>query len=380
MLIQRKKTRTATIGPWTIGGEEAIRVQSMCTTRTEDLAATLAEIHRLEEAGCEIIRVAVPNKESAKNLPALKKAMKVPLVADIHFDWRLAIASIDAGVDKVRLNPGNVGERKRVEEVISHAKRVNPKLAIRIGVNSGSVEQDLLEKYGFPSPDALVESALRHVAMVEEMGFHNLIVSLKSSDTAAAVEAYRKFAAVSQVPLHLGITEAGKPPYGVIKSAAGLGALLLDGIGDTIRISLTGDVVEEVKTAYDLLKATGRRVISPEIISCPTCGRIEIDLEKVVKEIEDRLHGETLPVKISVLGCVVNGPGEALESDIGVAGGKGVAVVYRKGERIATVKEEELVDALFAEIQRYKAEQAKGVIPAAPKKNPSKQNQELFSV
>lgn len=356
MLIPRKKTRAATIGPWTIGGENPIRVQSMCTTRTEDLRATLAEICRLEEAGCEIVRVAVPNKEAAKNLPAIKRAIGIPLVADIHFDWRLAIASADAGVDKVRLNPGNIGGRKRVEEVIRHLQKANPRIAIRIGVNSGSVEKDLLEKYGYPKPEALVESALRHVAMVEEFGFRNLVVSLKSSDTTAAVSAYRRFAEVSDVPLHLGITEAGKPPYGVIKSAAGLGALLLDGIGDTVRISLTGDVVEEVKTAYDLLKATGRRVTSPEIIACPTCGRIEIDLEKVVREIERRLDGETCPVKISVLGCVVNGPGEALESDIGVAGGRGVAVLYRKGERIATVKEEDLVDALLEEIRRYKAE------------------------
>jgi len=357
MYIPRKKTREATIGCWTIGGENPIRVQSMCTTRTEDLRATLDEIRRLEEAGCEIIRVAVPNKEAARNLPLLKKEMAVPLVADIHFDWRLALAAIDAAVDKVRLNPGNIGGRKRVEEVIRYARKNNPKLAIRIGVNSGSVEKDLLEKYGYPSPEALVESALRHVKMVEEMGFHNLIVSLKSSDTIAAVTAYRKFSEVSDVPLHLGITEAGKPPYGVIKSSAGLGALLMDGIGDTIRISLTADVVEEVKTAFDLLKATGRRVQSPEIIACPTCGRIEIDLEKVVKEIETRLHGESCPVKISVLGCVVNGPGEALESDIGVAGGRGVAVIYRKGKRVATVKENQLVDALFEEIRRYKKEQ-----------------------
>lgn len=358
MFIPRKKTRTATIGPWTIGGENPIRIQSMCTTRTEDLQATLNEIRRLEAAGCEIVRVAVPNKESAANLPALKKAMKIPLVADIHFDWRLAMLSAEAGVDKVRLNPGNIGSRQRIEEVIEHLLRVNPKICIRIGVNSGSVEKDLLEKYGYPKPEALVESALRHVAIVEEFGLKNIVVSLKSSDTLSAVTAYRKFAEISDVPLHLGITEAGKPPYGVIKSAAGLGALLLDGIGDTIRISLTGDVVDEVKTAYDLLKATGRRVTSPEIISCPTCGRIEIDLEKVVKEIETRLDGETLPIKISVLGCVVNGPGEALESDIGVAGGNGVAILYRKGERVATVKEAQLVDALMDEIARYKAEKA----------------------
>ena len=265
MFIARRKTREVRLGPYTIGGDHPIRVQSMCSTRTEDIEATTEQIRRLEEAGCEIVRVAVPTREAADALPAIQKACRVPLVADIHFNHRFALKAIEAGVDKVRLNPGNIGGKARVQEVVKAAKGAG--VPIRIGVNSGSVERDLLEKYGYPTPEAMVESALRHVAMLEELDFRQIIVSIKSTDTAAAVRANRLFAEKTDIPLHLGITEAGLPPYASIKSAVGLGALLLDGIGDTIRVSLSVDPVEEVKVAYDILKASGRRVTSPELIA-----------------------------------------------------------------------------------------------------------------
>ncbi|HKB14718.1 MAG TPA: flavodoxin-dependent (E)-4-hydroxy-3-methylbut-2-enyl-diphosphate synthase [Planctomycetota bacterium] len=357
MYVPRRKTREVRLGPLTIGGDHPIRVQSMCSTRTEDVGATTDQIRRLEDAGCEIVRVAVPTREAADALPAIKKACRVPLVADIHFNHRFALKAISAGVDKVRLNPGNVGGKDRVHEVVRAAKDAG--VPIRIGVNSGSVERDLLEKHGYPTPDAMVESALRHVAMLEELDFRQIIVSIKSTDTASAVKANRLFAAKTDIPLHLGITEAGLPPYASIKSAVGLGPLLLDGLGDTIRISLSVDPVEEVKVAYDILKASGRRVTSPELIACPTCGRIEIDLEKLVKEIEAKLGGEKIPVKISVLGCAVNGPGEAREADIGVAGARGVGAIYRRGELVKKVKEADLVPALLEEIARFKAEAAR---------------------
>ena len=362
MYVPRRKTREVRLGPLTIGGDHPIRVQSMCSTRTEDVAATTDQIRRLEDAGCEIVRVAVPTREAADALPAIKKACRVPLVADIHFNHRFALKAIAAGVDKVRLNPGNVGGKERVQEVVRAAKDAS--VPIRIGVNSGSVERDLLEKYGYPTPEAMVESALRHVAMLEELDFRAIIVSIKSTDTSSAVKANRLFASKTDIPLHLGITEAGLPPYASIKSAVGLGPLLLDGIGDTIRISLSVDPVEEVKVAFDILKASGRRVTSPELIACPTCGRIEIDLEKLVKEIEAKLGGEKIPVKISVLGCAVNGPGEAREADIGVAGARGVGAIYRRGELVKKVKEADLVPALLEEIERFKAEAAR--TPGSP--------------
>jgi (E)-4-hydroxy-3-methylbut-2-enyl-diphosphate synthase len=354
MYVPRRKTREVRLGPWTIGGDHPIRVQSMCSTRTEDVAATTAQIRRLEEAGCEIVRVAVPNSEAAAALPAVKKACRIPLVADIHFNYRLALKAIAAGVDKVRLNPGNIGSEARIREVVKAAKDAG--IPIRIGVNSGSVEKDLLEKYGYPTPEALCESALRHVKILEDLEFRAILVAIKSTDTASAVRANRLFAAQNDIPLHLGITEAGLPPYGVVKSGVGLGPLLLDGIGDTIRISLATDPVEEIAAAFDILKASGRRVTSPELIACPTCGRIEIDLEKLVAEVERRLAGETVPVKISVLGCVVNGPGEAREADIGVAGGRGAGAIYRRGQLVRRVKEEDLLPALLEEVEKFKAE------------------------
>jgi (E)-4-hydroxy-3-methylbut-2-enyl-diphosphate synthase len=354
--MARRNTRSVTIGGLSIGSGHPIRVQSMTCTDTEDAVATIAQIEALVEAGCELVRVTVNHDRAADALPEIRAHCPVPLIADIHFTHRMALRAIDAGVDKVRLNPGNIGSLDRVREVVTAAQAAG--IAIRIGVNSGSVEKDLLEKYGFPSPDAMVESALRHCQTVEEMGFHNLVVSLKSTDTRTVLDANRKFASVSDIPLHLGVTEAGRPGYGTIKSAAGLGPLLLDGIGDTIRVSLTGDPVAEIPVAFDILKATGARVTSPELISCPTCGRIEIDLEALMDDLESRLEGEDAPVKIAVLGCVVNGPGEASEADIGIAGGGGKGILYRDGKQVRIVPEAQMVDALYEEVLAWKADHA----------------------
>jgi (E)-4-hydroxy-3-methylbut-2-enyl-diphosphate synthase len=353
-MVQRRPTRTVNVGGISLGSEHPIRVQSMTCTDTDDAAGTIAQIESLVEAGCELVRVTVNHDRAADALPEIRKHCPVPLVADIHFTHRLALRSIDAGVDKVRLNPGNVGSLDRVREVVRAADAAN--VALRIGVNSGSVEKDLLEKHGWPSPEAMVESALRHCQTVEDMGFSNFVVSLKSTDTQTVLAANRAFAAATDIPLHLGVTEAGRPGYGSLKSAAGLGSLLLDGIGDTIRVSLTGDPVAEIPVAYDILKATGARVTSPELISCPTCGRIEIDLEALMTELEERLAGEDAPVKIAVLGCVVNGPGEASEADIGIAGGGGKGILYRDGKQVRVVPEADMVDALIEEIQAFKAE------------------------
>lgn len=352
--MKRRTTRTVTIGDLKIGSEYPIRVQSMTCTNTEDAAATIAQMQELIAAGCELVRVTVNNDRAADALAEIREACSVPLIADIHFTHRLALRSIDAGVDKVRLNPGNIGSLDRVREVVRAADQAG--VALRIGVNSGSVEKDLLEKYGYPSPEAMVESAKRHCATVEELGFTNYVVSLKSTDTTTVLKANRLFAADTDVPLHLGVTEAGRGSYGSLKSAVGLGSLLLDGIGDTVRVSLTGDPVSEIPVAYDILKASGARVTSPELISCPTCGRIEIDLEELMNELEERLQGEVVPVKIAVLGCVVNGPGEAQEADIGIAGGGGKGILYRDGKQVRVVPEAEMVDALLEEIQKWKNE------------------------
>ena len=350
----RRKTRTVRIGTVLVGSEHPILVQSMTTTDTADAAATLAQIKTLEKAGCEMIRVTVPNRESVKSLPELKRSMGVPLIADIHFDYRMALAAIEAGVDKVRINPGNIGSEDRVRQVLRAAKSAG--VAIRIGVNSGSVEKDLLAKHGYPSPAALAESAMRHLKTCDEEEFDQVVVSIKSTDVRTCLEANRQLATLCDAPLHLGITEAGRPGYGTIKSAVGIGGLLLEGIGDTIRVSLTAPPEQEIPVAFDILKATGVRVTSPELVSCPTCGRIDIDLEKLMSEVEARLEGETLPVRIAVLGCIVNGPGEAAEADIGIAGGGGMGILYRGGKVVNRVKEEEMVDALLQEIEKIKAE------------------------
>jgi (E)-4-hydroxy-3-methylbut-2-enyl-diphosphate synthase len=353
-MTNRRKTRTVTVGTAQVGSLHPILVQSMTCTDTADVAATVQQIESLVEAGCELVRVTVNHDKAADALPEIRAACPVPLIADIHFTHRLALRSIEAGVDKVRINPGNIGSEARVREVVEAAK--NAGIALRIGVNSGSVEKDLLEKYGYPSAEAMVESAERHCATVESMDFTNYVVSLKSTDTQTVLKANRLFAAKNDVPLHLGVTEAGRPGYGSLKSAAGLGALLLDGIGDTIRVSLTGDPALEIPVAFDILKATGSRVMSPELISCPTCGRIEIDLEDLMNRLEEKLDGETVPIKIAVLGCVVNGPGEAQEADIGIAGGGGKGILYRNGKQVRVVPESEMVDALYEEVLAWKSE------------------------
>jgi (E)-4-hydroxy-3-methylbut-2-enyl-diphosphate synthase len=358
----RHKTREVRVGNLVVGGDNPIWVQSMTTTDTHDVEATLAEIHRLEEAGCELIRVTVPKAQDAAILGEIRKRMRVPLICDIHFDYKMALAALDHPVDKIRINPGNIGGYDRYRQVLRKAR--DKGIAIRIGVNAGSLERELAMKYGFPCPPAMVDSALRYIEIAESEGFHDIIVSLKSSDVVMAVEAYRLYARQANYPTHIGITEAGKAPYAVIKSACGLSPILLDGIGDTIRISLLGDPVPEVQAAFDILQATQRRVRKPELIACPTCGRLEIDLEKIIAEMEQRLAGRKTPVKVSILGCVVNGPGEAREADLGIAAGKGKGVIFKRGEIVRHVLEHEMVDALIEEINKWEQEEAaKGTLP-----------------
>src|SRR5579871_1892544 len=328
--FQRHKTREVRVGDKVVGGDNSIWVQSMTTPDTHQVEETVAQIHRLEEAGCEIVRVTVPKPEDAAVLGEIKRRIHVPLICDIHFDYKMALAALDHPVDKIRINPGNIGGNERFRQVVRKAR--DRGLPMRIGVNAGSLERDLCEKYEFPCPPAIVESALRYIEIAESEGYHDIIVSLKSSDVLVAVEAYRLYAQLADYPTHIGITEAGKPPYAVTKSAAGLAPILLDGIGDTIRISLLGDPVPEIAAEFDILQATQRRVRKPELIACPTCGRLDIDLEKIIAQLEDRLKGRTTAIKISVLGCVVNGPGEAREADLGIAAGKGKGVIFKRGE------------------------------------------------
>jgi (E)-4-hydroxy-3-methylbut-2-enyl-diphosphate synthase len=357
----RHKTREVKVGSVVIGGNNPVAVQSMTTTDTFDVAATVKQIHALEEAGCELVRVTVPKPEDAGALTEIKKQIGIPLICDIHFDYKMALAALDHPIDKIRINPGNINKagdttHERFRQVVRKAK--DRGLPMRIGVNAGSLERDLCEKYEFPCPPAMVESALRYIEVAESEGYHNIIVSLKSSDVLVAVEAYRLFAQMCDYPTHIGITEAGKPPYAVTKSASGLAPILLDGIGDTVRISLLGDPVPEIAAAFDILQATQRRVRRPELIACPTCGRLAIDLEKIIAELESRLSGKRLPVKISVLGCVVNGPGEAQEADIGIAAGNGQGMIFRNGEMVRKVKEAEIVDALMEELASWETENA----------------------
>src|SRR5437870_1542742 len=354
--FRRHKTREVRVGDKVVGGDNPIWVQSMTTTDTYDLEGTLAEIARMEEAGCEIVRVTVPKPQDAAVLSDIKSRIHIPLICDIHFDYKMALAALDHPVDKIRINPGNIGGYDRYRQVIRKAK--NRGIPMRIGVNAGSLERELVEKHGFPCPPAMVESALRYIEIAESEGYHDLIVSLKSSDVITAVEAYRLYAKQADYPTHIGITEAGKAPYAVTKSACGLAPILLDGIGDTIRISLLGDPVPEIAAAFDILQATGRRVRKPELIACPTCGRLAIDLEKIIAELEKRLAGRTTPCKISVLGCVVNGPGEAREADIGIAAGNGKGVIFRNGEIVRNVLEADMVDALLEEVDRWEKERA----------------------
>ncbi len=344
----RHKTREVKVGELAIGGTNPIWVQSMTTTDTFDVEGTIQQILALEEAGCELVRVTVPKPEDAGALSAIRDKISIPLICDIHFDYKMALAALDHPIDKIRINPGNIGGYDRFRQVVRKAK--DKGIPMRIGVNAGSLERELVEKYEFPCPPAIVESALRSIEVAESEGYHDIIVSLKSSDVLVAVEAYRLFAQLCDYPTHIGITEAGKAPYAVTKSSAGLSPILLDGIGDTIRISLLGDPIPEILAAFDILQATQRRVRRPEIIACPTCGRLAIDLEKIIAELEQRLQGRRLPVKISVLGCVVNGPGEAREADIGIAAGNGKGMIFRNGEIVRRVDEKDIVDALMEEV------------------------------
>jgi (E)-4-hydroxy-3-methylbut-2-enyl-diphosphate synthase len=359
--FHRHKTREVAVGDKVVGGESPIWVQSMTTPDTYDVEATVAEIHRLEEAGCEIVRVTVPKPQDAAVLGEIRRRIRIPLICDIHFDYKMALAALDHPIDKIRINPGNIGGYDRYRQVIRKAKAKG--LPMRIGVNAGSLERELVEKHGFPCPPAMVESALRYIEIAESEGYHDIIVSLKSSDVITAVEAYRLYAKQANYPTHIGITEAGKAPYAVTKSACGLAPILLDGIGDTIRISLLGDPVPEIQAAFDILQATQRRVRKPELIACPTCGRLAIDLEEIIAKLEKRLGGRKTPVKVSVLGCVVNGPGEAREADLGIAAGNGKGVIFKRGEIIRHVQESEMVDALMEEIEIWENEEtAKGTL------------------
>ena len=332
----RRATRAIRLGPYLIGGGNPIRVQSMCNTDTRDAAATLAQIERLAEAGCEIVRLAVIDERAAAALPAIVAASPVPLVADIHFDHRLAVMAAEAGVKGLRINPGNIGGEDKVDTVVAAARQHG--LPIRIGVNSGSVEKALLSRFGGPTPEAMVESALHHVAMLEKRGFHEIKISLKSSSVMDTIAAYRLMAGRADYPLHIGVTEAGTLLRGSVKSAVGLGVLLAEGIGDTLRVSLTHDPVAEMDVAYEILRSLNIRARGPEIVSCPTCGRTEIDLIRLANAVEERLRTVPEVFKVAVMGCVVNGPGEAREADIGIAGGRGKAVIFRKGEVVKSLR------------------------------------------
>ncbi len=353
------KTKVIQIGDRVIGGGNPILIQSMCNTKTEDVTATVAQILKLEQAGCDIIRVAVPTLEAAAALKEIKKQIHIPLVADIHFDYRLAIAAMENGADKIRINPGNIGSKERVKAVVDRAKELH--IPIRVGVNSGSLEKGLIEKYGGVTAEGLVESALEKTALIEQMGYDNLVISIKSSDVMMCVKAHELIHSQTSYPLHVGITEAGTLTSGNIKSAVGLGLILHQGIGDTIRVSLTGDPVEEIKSAKLILRTLGLRKGGIEVVSCPTCGRTRIDLIGLANQVENMAtEFDQLNVKVAVMGCVVNGPGEAKEADLGIAGGIGEGLLIKKGEIVKKLPESELLPALRAELKALAAAQEKG--------------------
>ena len=349
--MYRNETKKVQIGNRVIGEGSPVAIQSMTNTRTEDVEATVAQILALEAAGCEIIRCAVPTMEAAQALGKIKEQIHIPLVADIHFDYRLALAAMDNGADKIRINPGNIGSRERVQAVVDRAKEGN--IPIRVGVNSGSLEKPLLEKYGGVTAEGIVESAMEKVHMIEDLGYDNLVVSIKSSDVMMCVKAHEEIAKVCPYPLHVGITESGTLLSGNIKSAVGLGIILNQGIGDTIRVSLTGSPLEEIKSAKLILKTLGLRKGGIEVVSCPTCGRTRIDLIGLANQVENMVADIPLDIKVAVMGCVVNGPGEAREADIGIAGGVGEGLLIKKGEVIKKVKEEELLDTLREELLHW---------------------------
>lgn len=334
----------------TLGGNNPVRVQSMLNTPAEDVEASVLQAKKLENAGCEIIRATVPNFDAVKTIAALKENISVPIVADIHFDYKMALEALAAGVDKIRINPGNIGSDERVKAVADECKRKG--VPIRIGVNSGSVEKEILAKYGSPCPEALVESALYHVSLLEKFDFDDIVISIKSSDVSTTCKAYRLMAQKTDYPLHLGVTEAGTERMGIIKSSVGIGALLLDGIGDTIRVSLTAPPVNEVYAGFDILKATGLRKTGVNLVSCPTCGRTKIDLIGLANKVEDALRSCNKDITVAVMGCIVNGPGEAKEADIGIAGGDGQGLIFKKGVIIKKVPEEMLFSELLSEIQK----------------------------
>ena len=349
--MYRENTKKINIGEKVIGGGSPIAIQSMTNTRTEDIETTVAQIHKLETAGCEIIRCAVPTIEAAGALAEIKKQIHIPLVADIHFEYRLAIAAIENGADKIRINPGNIGDSERVRKVVEKAKE--NRVPIRVGVNSGSLEKELIDKYGKVTAEGLVESALDKVRMIEDFGYDRIVVSIKSSDVMMCVKAHEKLAKECPYPLHVGITEAGTLLAGNIKSSIGLGLILNQGIGDTIRVSLTGDPVEEIKSAKIILKTLGLRKGGIEVVSCPTCGRTKIDLIRLANQVEHMVADIPLDIKVAVMGCVVNGPGEAKEADIGIAGGVGEGLLIKKGEIVKKVKEEELLETLRQELLNW---------------------------
>lgn len=357
-MAYRDETKTVQIGNREIGGGHPVLIQSMCNTRTEDVDATVAQILELETAGCDIIRVAVPTMEAALALKEIRRRIHIPLVADIHFDYRLAIASIECGADKIRINPGNIGSEERVRSVVDKAKEYG--IPIRVGVNSGSLEKALIEKYKGVTAEGLVESALDKTAMIEKMGYDNLVISIKSSDVMMCVKAHELIVKKTRYPLHVGITEAGTVTAGNIKSAVGLGLILGQGIGDTIRVSLTGSPVEEIKSAKLILRTLGLRKGGVEVVSCPTCGRTKIDLIGLANQVETMVQAYPLDIKVAVMGCVVNGPGEAREADLGIAGGIGEGLLIRRGEVIRKVPEAELLPALKAELDRLAAEKEVG--------------------
>lgn len=351
---RRRVTRQVNIGGIKVGGGAPISVQTMTKTKTADVEATVKQIVRATEAGCDIVRVTVNDKEAADAIAEIVRQSPIPVVADIHFNHIFALKAIEGNVAKVRLNPGNIGNTERIHQVLSAAK--DKGIPIRIGVNSGSLEEDILEKHGYPTAEALYESAMRHVGICDQFGFHDVVISVKSTDVRLMVEAYRLVAARTDIPLHLGVTEAGPTRPGTIKSAVGIGTLLAEGIGDTIRVSLTDEPSKEVEVGKEILRSLGLASRNVELIACPTCGRLEVDLFGIMQQLESRLEGVKKPVKIAVLGCVVNGPGEASEADIGIAAGKGVAILYRKGEVIRRVKESDIVDVIVEEVERFRPE------------------------
>lgn len=342
--------REVNVGGVKIGGNNPVSIQSMTNTDTRDVIKTVEQIKRLETAGCEIIRVAVPDMEAAKAVGEIKKQISIPLVCDIHFDYRLALECIKNGVDKVRINPGNIGDRDRVRQVVEACRERG--IPIRIGVNGGSLEKDILEKYKKPTAEALCESALRHVEILDSLNFFDTVVSIKVSNVPTLIETYRKFNSLNDIPLHIGVTEAGTTSGGIIKSSVGLGTLLAEGIGNTMRVSLTADPVNEIYAAKDILKVLGMRKQGAELVSCPTCGRTQIDMIPIATEMEERLKNIHKDIKVAVMGCAVNGPGEAREADIGVAGGKGEGLIFKKGVVVKKVPESEIISALMEEIER----------------------------